>query len=89
MVSALLSKTSKDVTAALKQQLDTSRKVYEMTKDISTMCVLAKEASRSLNQIEGVLGLVCSFSDAGRELQDISSGIRRLEMGLQGKYRRD
>lgn len=60
-----------------------------MTKDITTMCVLAKEASRTLNQIEDVLKLVSSFSDIGQELQDISSGIRRLEMGLQGKYRQD
>ena len=88
-ISALLSQTSKAVTAAMEKQLDTSKKIYEMTKDLSTFCALAMEASRTLNQIEDVLKLVTSFSDVEQELEDISSGIKKLEMRLEGKYRQD
>jgi len=82
--SALLSQTSGDVSTSLELQLETSRKLFEMTKDISTMSLFAKEAVRTSDQVQDILALVSSFSDTTVQVQGMVHGVQRLESRLQG-----
>jgi hypothetical protein len=84
-ISALLSQTSGDVSTSLEIQLDTSRKLFEMTKGMATMSIFAKEALRTSNQVGDILALVSSFSETGGHVENISRGIERLENRLQGR----
>ena len=82
-LSKLLSRTSKDAATTLEVQLDTSRKVLELTKDIGTMAESAKEASRLSGQIADITVLVNTFHDTSSRIEDLSSDVRALALMSQ------
>jgi hypothetical protein len=73
---------------SLELRLETSRKLFEMTKHISTMSTFATEAIRTADQIQDILMLLSSFSDTVVQIQDITRGVERLENKLQGMSER-
>ncbi|KAM0793863.1 hypothetical protein BDR22DRAFT_877766 [Usnea florida] len=79
----LLSQTSKDATTTLEVQLDISRKVLQLTKDIGMMAESAREASRLSSQIADINVLVNTFHDTSSRIQDISDDVRALALMSQ------
>ena len=78
--SALLSKTSNEVSYILKNQLETFRRLEEIQNYFSTAINVSKEAA----QVSQILHVVISLSDASAELHNISGGIQRVEKKLEG-----
>lgn len=65
--------------------MDTSKKVYEMTKDISAMSISAKEASRLADQISQMLHLISSFSETAQKIESLSINVKALALDSQGE----
>lgn len=84
-VSDLLSQTSQNAVRSLELQLDTSRKVLELTKNVRIMTASAGEASRVSSQIAEILELVSTFHNTGGSIQSISDDVKALSMRSQGR----
>lgn len=68
-------------------QLDTSRKVYELTKNIAMMTASAQEASKLSEQVTQILKLISSFRDNDVKLDEISREIQSLTQTTQGEVK--
>lgn len=84
-LSNILSKTSENVSTSLELQLDTSRKVYDLTKNISTMAASAQEASKLSEQVIQILKLVSTFQSTTLKLEEVCHDLRSLTKNSQGK----
>ena len=83
--SDLLSQTSQNAVRSLALQLDTSRKVLELTKNVRIMTASASEASRLSTQIAEILELVSTFQSTGGSIQSISDNVKALNLRAQGR----
>ena len=83
--SDLLSQTSQNAIRSLELQLDTSRKVLELTKNVHIMTASASEASRVSSQIVEILELVSTFQSTGDSIQSISDDVKVLNLRSQGR----
>lgn len=86
--SALLSETAENVAASLRIQLETSKKVVEMTRQMATMTDLAKEANRVCERMSDILLTISSLSSTATQVDEISAGIQRLELASQNEKER-
>ena len=84
-LSDLLSQTSQNAVRSLELQLETSRKVLELTKNVGIMTASASEASRVSSQIAEILELVSTFQSTGNSIQSISDDVKALKMKSQGR----
>ena len=84
-LSELLSQTSQKAVQSLELQLNTSRKVLELTKNVRIMTASASEASRVSTQIAEILELVSTFQSTGSSIQRISDDVRTLNLRSQGR----
>ena len=84
-LSDLLSQTSQNAVRSLELQLDTSRKVLELTKNVRTMTASASEASRLSSHIAEILELVSTFQSTGGSIQSISDEVKVLHLRSQGR----
>ena len=84
-LSELLSQTSQKAVQSLELQLNTSRKVLELTKNVRVMTASASEASRVSTQISEILELVRAFESTGGSIQRISDDVRTLNLRSQGR----
>ena len=84
-LSELLSQTSQKAVQSLELQLNTSRKVLELTKNVRVMTASASEASRVSTQIAEILELVSTFESTGGSIQRISNDVRTLNLRSQGR----
>ena len=84
-LSELLSQTSQNAVQSLELQLNTSRKVLELTKNVRIMTASASEASRVSTQIAEILELVSTFQSTGGSIQSISDGVKTLNLRSQGR----
>ena len=84
-LSDLLSQTSQNAVRSLELQLDTSRKVLELTKNVRIMTASASEASRISSQIAEILDLVSTFQSTGGSIQSISDDVKALNLRAQGR----
>jgi hypothetical protein len=80
--SSVLSKTTSDVTEVLKNQLETSRQIYEMSKAMSMMSAARDEALKTSKQIEEMLLMLPSLSRVGA----MSGSLKNVEESAQGNY---
>ena len=87
LVSSLMSETAEKVATSLKIQLETSKKVVEMTCQMTTMTNLAREANRTYEMMNDVLLTVSSLSSTAIEVGEITAGIRSLEIAAQSMYK--
>lgn len=85
--SALLSETAENVAASLRIQLETSKKVVEMTRQMATMTDLAKEANRVCERMSDILLTISSLSSTATQVDEISAGIQRLELASQSIHK--
>lgn len=83
--SALLASTSQHVSTSLEIQLDTSKRIYEMTKNIATMSASTKEAFRLSEQVAQMLQLISTFPDTVMQIQSLSSGVEALTVNSRGE----
>ena len=79
--SALLSKTSNEVSDILRNQLETFRRLEEIPNYFSTLSI---NVSKEADQVSRILHVVTSLSDASVELHKISGHIQRVEQKLEG-----
>lgn len=84
-LSDLLSQTSQNAVRSLELQLETSRKVLELTKNVRIMTASASEASRVSSQIAEILGLVSTFQSTESSIQSISDNVKALNIRSQGR----
>ena len=84
--SALLSKTSSEVSDTLKYQLETIRRMDEISNSL-TLSIKVQGASQASTQLSQILQVVSALSDSSSELNEISIGIQRVEQTLEGKCR--
>lgn len=84
--SALLSETAENVAASLQSQLETSKKIVEMTCTMTLMTDLAREANRAYESLSDILLTISSFSTTAVQLEKLSEGIQRLEIAAQSMY---
>ena len=82
--SNLLAQTSKTATSSLEIQLDTSRKVLELTKDIAIMSAAAKEASRVSGQVSEILQLIGTLGGTTGAIESLTNDVRLLAVRSQG-----
>src|SRR5271155_5419764 len=80
--SALLSKTSCEVSDVLKNQLETFRRLKEIPNYFSTLSI---DVSKESEQISQIFHVVSSLSDVSVEIHKISGSIQRVEQKLEGK----
>lgn len=66
-------------------QSETSRKIFEMTKDISTMSELAKESSRLSDQVSQILALISISPITGDMIESLSIDVKALALESRGK----
>lgn len=83
--SELLSQTSQNAVQSLELQLNTSRKILELTKNVRIMTASASEASRVSTQIAEILELVSAFQSTGVSVQSISEDVKTLRLRSQGR----
>jgi hypothetical protein len=76
--------TSEDVTAILQVQLDTSRKLYNIMKDVSTLTEPSKAYLRTAENLTEILNCIRSLPDTSEELASISADIRELRLQAEG-----
>jgi uncharacterized protein Yka (UPF0111/DUF47 family) len=79
--SALLSKTSNEVSGILKNQLETFRRLEEIPNYFSTLSI---NVSKEAEQVSQILHVVTSLSDTSAEIYKISDNIQRVEQKLEG-----
>lgn len=85
--SALMSETAENVAASLRIQLETSKKIVEMTCKMATMTDLAREANRACESLSDILLTISSFSTAAIQVDELSVGIQRLEVASQSMHK--
>lgn len=85
--SALMSDTAEKVAASLRIQLETSKKVVEMTCRMATMIDLAREANRVCERMSDILLTISSLSSTANQVDEISAGIQRLELASQSIHK--
>lgn len=78
-----MSQTAENVTASLRNQLETSKKIVEMTCQMATMADLAKEANRAYESLSDILLTISSLSITGIQVDELAVGFQRLEMASQ------
>ena len=81
----MLSQTSQNAVRSLELQLDTSRKVLELTKNVHIMTASASEASKVSSQIAEILELVSTFQSTGDSIQSISDDVKALNLRSEGR----
>lgn len=86
LVSALMSETAEKVAASLQIQLETSKKIVEMTCEIATMTGLAREANRACESLSDILLTISSFSTTAIQVDKLSMGIQRLQVASQSMH---
>ena len=79
--SALLSKTSNEVSDILRNQLETFKRLEVIPNYFSTLSI---NVSKEADQVSRILHVVTSLSDASVELHKISGHIQRVEQKLEG-----
>jgi hypothetical protein len=72
--------TSQDVTDILQVQLDMSRKLHNIMKDVSTLSEPSKAYLRTAENLTEVLDCIRSLPDTSDELVRISAGIKELRL---------
>lgn len=85
--SALLSETAENVSASLRIQLETSKKIAEMTCKMATMTDLAREANRACESLSDILLTMSSFSNPAIEVDKLFMGMQRLEVASQSMHK--
>lgn len=80
--STLLSKTSSEVSDILKNQLETFRRLEEISNCFSKLSINVSKESEQASQI---LHVVTLLSDASVELHKVSDSIQRVEQKLEGE----
>lgn len=71
----MLSQSSKDSAEALELQLQTYRKVLELTADVGTMSLLAVEAAKQSDQVENILRLISASNDNTSVLRSLANNV--------------
>lgn len=79
--SALLSKTSSEVSEILKNQLETFRRLKEIPSYFSTLSI---NVSKESEQVSQIFHVVTSLSDASAEIHKISGSVQTIERKLEG-----
>lgn len=69
---------------SLQVQLQTSEKVLELTRNVSTLTDCAKEASKVSLQIADILLLINDYHSTTDAIYDISNSIKVLRSDAQG-----
>jgi len=82
-LSALMSETAENAAASLRVQLEISKRIVEMTRQITTMTDLTREANRAYESLSDILSAMSSISSNAIQVDEISVGIQRLEMASQ------
>ena len=82
--SVLLSHSSADATKSLEIQLETAKRVLELTQDVGTMAECAKEAFKVTNQVSEILRLVSDYNTTVQTVQSLSRGVSALAARSQG-----
>ena len=85
--SALMSETAENVAASLRIQLETSKKIVEMTCEMATMTELAREANRACESLSDILLTISSLPTTAIQVDKLSMGIRRLEVASQSMHK--
>lgn len=85
--STLMSETAENVEASLRIQLETSKKIVEMTCKMATMTDLAREANRACESLSDILLTISTFSTTAIQVDELSMGVRRLEMSSQSMHK--
>jgi hypothetical protein len=85
--SALMSETAENVAASLRIQLETSKKIVEMTCQMATMTDLAREANRACESLSDILLTISSLSSKAIQMDELSVGIQRLEVASQSMHK--
>ena len=85
--SALMSETAENVAASLRTQLETAKKIVEMTCKMVTMTDLAREANRACESLSDILHTLSSFSTTAVQVDELSVGIQRLEVASQSMHK--
>ena len=79
--------TAENVAASLRIQLETSKKIAEMTCEMATMTELAREANRACESLNDILLTISSISTTAIEADKLSMGIQRLEVASQSMHK--
>jgi hypothetical protein len=82
--SGVLMQTSEDVNTILQVQLDASRKLYNIMKDVSTLSEPSKAYLHTAENLAEILNSVRLLPDASRELTSISAGMKELRLHAEG-----
>ena len=81
-----MSKASEIAVNSLQSQLETSVKVAELAKLVSTMTGVVTEASKASSQLEHILNYIHESKDAQSSVQDIATNVDLLAVKAQGVY---
>jgi hypothetical protein len=82
--SKMLSQTSSDATEALELQLNTYKKVLELTADVGTMSLLASETSKFYKQVEDILHLIDASNETAGVLRNVADRLEVAATHSQG-----
>lgn len=85
--SALMSETAESVAAGLRIQLETSKKIVEMTCKMATMTDLAREANRACESLSDILLTISSFSTTAIQADELIVGIQELEVASRSMHK--
>ena len=81
--STRMSETTENVAASLRIQLETSKKIVEMTCQMATMTDLAREANRECESLRDILLTISSLTVTAIQVDELAVGIQRLEVASQ------
>lgn len=76
--SILLSQSSVNATKSLEVQLETARKVLQLTEDVGTMTELVKEALKVSNQVSEILRLVRDYTTTEETVKSLSRSLNEV-----------
>ena len=82
--SDLLSRSSEDATKSLQLQLETARKVLELTRDVGTLAEAAREASKVSDQLSDILRLISDYNTTLGTVHSLTQGVEALATRSQG-----
>ena len=81
-----MSETAENAAASLQIQLETSKKVVEMTAQINTMTDLAMEASRACEIFSDILLTLSAIPTITAQIDEVSDGVQRLEVASRSMH---
>ena len=86
LASELLSKASDTALKSLQAQYETSTKVADLAKSVSTMSKIAENASNVCIQLEQILSLIGDLEERDVKMLNLVSDVKDLSTKAQGMF---